>query len=349
MSDRRVKIQFFTKAALVRVTILLLVLSFLGVWGWSAMISMPGKSYRGELPPLTETERVLRDRLMRDVEQIAGEEIGEHNYLFYDKLVAVSQFLETSLAAAGYQVNRQSYEIDGKVYDNLEVEIRGTEKPDEIVVIGAHYDSVVGAPGANDNGTGAAAVLALARAFAGKQTARTLRFVEFVNEEPPFFWTEQMGSFVYAKGCRDRGENIVAMLSLETIGYYSDKPGSQKYPLGLLNAFYPITGNFISFIGNMKSGKLLKQAIASFRTHTQFPSEGAAMPSAVPGAGWSDHWAFWQFNYPALMITDTAPFRYPFYHTMEDTPDKIDRDRFARVVAGIERVVAELASGKIGG
>lgn len=338
-----------TKMALLRLVILTVILSILCGWGWITMINMPGKSYAGNLLPLTQREQVLRDELRQDVEKISSEEIGEHNFIFYDKLVGVANFLENSFTAAGYSVNRQSYEANGQMFDNLEVQITGTQKSDEIIIIGAHYDSVVGAPGANDNGTGVAAVLALARAFAGKETERTVRFVEFVNEEPPFFQTPTMGSWVYAKGCRDRNENIVAMLSLETMGYYSDAPGSQQYPLGLLDLVYPITGNFIAFVGNIASGQLVRQVIGSFHNHTRFPSEGAALPGVTPGAGWSDHWSFWEMGYPALMVTDTAPFRYPYYHTMQDTPDKVNYDRLARVVSGLDRVVEELASGKIGG
>lgn len=342
MAKKRRKIKWISKSALVRLTAILSLIAILSIWGWSIIMFMPGKSYQGELPPLTAAETSLKDELMQDIQKLG--EIGEHNYIFYDRLVAAEKFLHNSLTAAGYQINRQTYTIDDREFHNLEVEIKGTQNPDEIVVIGAHYDSVVGSPGANDNGTGVAAVLALARAFAGKETSRTLRFVEFVNEEPPFFWTENMGSLVYAKGCHSRQEKIVAMLSLETMGYYSDKPGSQKYPLGLLDKIYPITGNFIAFIGNMASSKLVRQVVGGFRSHTQFPSEGSALPSSLPGAGWSDHWAFWQMGYPALMVTDTAPFRYPYYHTVQDTPDKVDGDRLARVVAGLERVIRDLVS-----
>jgi len=220
---------------------------------------------------------------------------------------------------------------------------RSTERADEIVIIGGHYDTVSFSPGANDNGTGAAATLELARLFAGKKPTRTLRFVEFVNEEPPFFWTDNMGSLVYAKRCKQRSEKVVAMLSLETMGYYSDKIGSQQYPLPFLGSIYPLQGNFIGFIANAASGSLVKDVVASFRRHTQFPSEGAALPGDISGVGWSDQWSFWQQGYPALMVTDTAPFRYPYYHTSEGTPDKVDFDRLARVVAGLERVIADLS------
>ncbi|MDJ1172981.1 M28 family peptidase [Roseofilum sp. BLCC_M114] len=304
------------------------------------MLQMPGESYRDALSPLTVEEQQLAQGLERDVRKIASE---PHNYLAYDNLVKTAQYLERQLTGAGYPVNHYKYTVDDQEFDNLEVEITGTTKPEEIIVIGAHYDSVANVPGANDNGSGAAAVLALARRFSGKGQQRTLRFVEFVNEEPPFFWTEDMGSLVYAKICQQRQDNIVGMMSLETMGYYSDKPGSQQYPTPL-NLFYPMQGNFIAFIGNFDSGDWVRQVVDSFRQHTQFPSEGAALPNLLPGIGWSDHWSFWQQGYPGLMVTDTAPFRYPYYHRAEDTPDKIDYGKLARVVAGLERVIRDVSN-----
>jgi Zn-dependent M28 family amino/carboxypeptidase len=151
-----------------------------------------------------------------------------------------------------------------------------------------------------------------------------------------------MGSVVYAQRSQARQERIVAMLSLETMGYYADEPGTQVYPFPL-NLVYPSQGNFIGFIGNLASGRLVRRAIRTFRRHARFPSEGAVLPAAVPGVGWSDQWAFWQQGYPGMMITDTAPYRYPYYHTPHDTPDKIDGARLARVVGGMEHVVAEMA------
>ncbi len=305
------------------------------------MIRMPGKSYQGPIPPLTEGEGALREALRRDVEKLAGE-IGERNVPRYRNLAAAADFLEDSFAKSGCDVRRQGYTVGGMTCDNIEVEIHGSDRADEIVIIGAHYDSVEGSPGANDNATGAVAVLALNRLFAGRKTSRTLRFVEFTNEEPPYFQSPKMGSLVYAKRCRKRGEKIVAMLCLETIGYYSDKRGSQSYPfpIGLI---YPSTGNFIGFVGNTSSWRLVRDVVASFRHHAKYPSEGGALPGFIPGIGSSDHWAFWQHGYPAVMITDTAPYRYPYYHTPGDTSDRVQYDRVAQVVAGLERVVADIA------
>jgi len=274
------------------------------------------------------------------VEKLAGE-IGERNVSRYQNLSAALDYAEAAFAGAGFPVRRQEYQVGAKKCYNLEAELAGTDRKDEIVVVGAHYDSVAGCPGANDNATGVAATLSLARAYSGRKPSRTLRLVAFVNEEPVYFQTKLMGSWVYARECRKRKENIVAMLSLETIGYYSDQEGSQAYPPPF-GWFYPSRGNFIAFIGNVKSRGLVRTVVGSFRRHARFPSEGGAVPGFITGVGWSDHWSFWQEGYPALMVTDTAPFRYPHYHKVDDTPEKVDYERMARVVAGLEKTIAEL-------
>jgi len=185
-----------------------------------------------------------------------------------------------------------------------------------------------------------AAALVLARAL-GAAHRRTLRVVLFADEEPPYFQTDHMGSLVYARACRARGDRIAAMISLETLGYYSDERDSQHYP-PLVGVMYPDQGNFIGFVANPDSRPLLYRAIGTFRAQAAFPSEGAALSATLPGIGWSDHWAFWQVDYPAIMVTDTAPFRYPHYHTRQDTPDRLDYERLARVVVGLEAVVRQL-------
>ena len=339
-------LRLMTRRAAIRLAVLFATALVPLSWAYMTMIRMPGASFQGPLPPLTEVQLALRDSLLSDVETLAGE-IGPRGVMEPEALAAAAAFIEQSLADAGYEVARQCVEFGGTSSCNIEAERRGGRLADEIVVIGGHYDSVLvesqPCPGANDNASGAAATLALARAFAEQSPQRTVRFVLFVNEEPPFFQNPYMGSWIYAKRCKERNENIVAMLSLETIGYYSDEPGSQKYPfpLGLL---YPSTGNFITFVGNVGSRNLVRQSIGSFRRHAKFPSEGGALPGSMPGVGWSDHWAFWQEGYPAIMVTDTAPYRYPHYHEPTDTPDKLDYDRMARVVDGLERVVVDLAN-----
>jgi Zn-dependent M28 family amino/carboxypeptidase len=304
------------------------------------MIKMPNNTYTGSLPPLTDEELRFRDTIRQDVEWLAGE-IGERNVQRYANLCAAADFIQLSFEQAGYEVKRQSYEVAGRTCYNIEVEISGDREANEIVIIGSHYDSVVGCPGANDNASGVAALLALARAFYGKDISRSLRLVAFVNEEPPYFRTAKMGSMVYAKRCHKRREDIFAMLSLETIGYYSEQPGSQHYPFPV-GFFYPSTGNFVAFVSNLPSRWLVRKVVASFRRQVQFPSEGGAWPGIIPGIGWSDQWAFWRMGYPALMVTDTAPFRYPYYHTEQDTPDRIVYEHLSRVVVGLKLVVADL-------
>ncbi|MBI1965294.1 MAG: M20/M25/M40 family metallo-hydrolase [Betaproteobacteria bacterium] len=303
------------------------------------MVAVPGRSYSGALKPLTAEEELLAGNLRRHVAATASR---EHNLFHYSELEASALYIEKTLAGLGHAVAAQRYTVQGKEVRNIEVEIKGGARASEIVVVGAHYDSVIGAVGANDNGSGVAAVLELARLLREAKPGRTLRFVAFVNEEPPFDKTADMGSRVYAQRAKKRGENVVAMFSLETIGWYSDQPGSQRYPFPL-NLFYPSTGNFIAFVSNLPSRALLHEVVASFRRHAGFHSEAVAAPAFIPGVDWSDHRSFWEQGYPALMVTDTAPYRYLHYHTPQDTPDKVDYDRLARVTAGLHRVLRDLA------
>jgi hypothetical protein len=308
---------------------------------WFVMLRMPGRSHEGPLPAMTDAQLALRAELEADVRKLAAE-IGERNVRHPTRLDAAARHVESRLAAAG-TVRRQEYLVNDVTCANVEVEIAGVARAGEIVVVGGHYDSVGGCPGANDNATGAAAVIALARRFGGAHPARTLRFVAFVNEEPPFFRIDAMGSAVYAKRCAARGENVVAMLSLETLGCYLDEPGSQRYPVSLMKLAYPSRGDFVTFVGNVASRALVRDSIGAFRASAAFPSEGAALPSWIPGVDWSDHSSFWDHGFPAAMVTDTAPFRYAQYHTADDTVERVDFERLARVVDGLAAVVARLA------
>jgi Zn-dependent M28 family amino/carboxypeptidase len=297
---------------------------------------MPGRSHRGALPPATEAQEALAAELEQDVRALAGE-LGERSVFRAGSRERAAAWIE----AAFREMGLSPVQVEG----NVAAEVRGASKPEEIVVVGAHYDSVSGSPGANDNGSGVAATLALARRLAKSSPSRTLRLVAFVDEEPPAFGTDSMGSRIAARASRERGEKVVAMLSLETLGCYRDEPGSQSYPVPLLSLAYPDRGDFVAFVGNLSSRALVRRAIDVFRRHASFPSEGAALPSWVPGVGWSDQDSFWREGYPAIMVTDTALFRDPRYHTASDTPEHLDYVRMARVVEGIARVVEELAGG----
>jgi hypothetical protein len=303
--------------------------------------SMPGHSYQGPLPPLSEDELLIRDHIKDFVAALAGN-IGQRNVGHYDSLRKSEALIETRLKDLGYEVSSQDFEVSGKTVRNLEAELRGTGETGELVVVGAHYDSV-NSPGA-DNASGVSALIEIARLLSTQQTPRTIRFVAFVNEEPPYFQTEDMGSRRYAARLRQEKQNVVAMYSLETIGYYSDAEGSQRYPFPFA-MLYPTRGNFIGFVGNTSSRPLVRRSIKVFRDATRFPSEGIAAPGSLTGIGWSDQWSFWQEDYPAVMITDTALFRYRYYHTLSDSPERLDYDRMSRVVPGIARVIVDAAGG----
>ncbi len=308
--------------------------------GWY-MTAMPGQSWSAALPPLSAEERLIEDKLRRHVEALAGR-IGERNVWHPGALAAAARYIRATLEDAGYPVRAQSFESEGLTLENLEVELPGGSAAQEIIVLGAHYDSFAATPGANDNASGVAALLEIARLLAGNSWPRSVRLVAFANEEPPFFYTQAMGSAVYASRARQRGEQIEAMLALETIGWYTDQPASQQYPFPF-SLFYPDTGNFIGFVGNLSSRRLVRRALGAFRASTAFPSEGVAAPGGMMGVHWSDHWSFWQAGYPAIMITDTALFRYRHYHAATDTPDRLDYPGLARVTRGLADVVAGLA------
>jgi Zn-dependent M28 family amino/carboxypeptidase len=320
----------------------ILLLSAFAVTGFVLyMTAMPGSSFSGKLQPLSAEEIQIKTNLTRHISYLA-DDIGERNVIAYEPLQKTAQYIENSLKKFGYEVKSQEYVVQMRKVRNLIAEIHGGARANEIVIIGAHYDTVYDCPGADDNTSGVSALLELARILKTSHPSRTLRFVAFVNEEPPWFQTDQMGSLVYAEQAHKLKENIVAAVSIETIGMYSDAEGSQQYPSGF-KSFYPSKGNFIAFVGDLGSRTLVRDAVRSFRTSTMFPSEGSAVPAAIPGVGWSDHWSFWQEGYPAIMVTDTAPFRNPNYHQPTDRPDTLDFNRVARVIHGLVSVVRDLA------
>lgn len=321
------------------VVVIALASAFVSLW---RMTQMPLKSYQGALPLLSATELESASRMAEHVRYLSTT-VGERNTLRSGSLKAAADYIRSQLTESGYTVTEQTYTVEGKSVSNLGAELTGSETSLGTVVVGAHYDTVSGTVGADDNTSGVAAALELARLLKGSKFRKTIRFAFFVNEEPPFFQTEQMGSLVYAKGLRQERVPISAMISLETLGFYSDRPGSQKYP-AVLGPFYPNRGDFVGFVGNSESRDLVRRVTRSFRESARFPSEGVAAPATWPGIGWSDQWSFWHEGYPAIMVTDTAIFRYPYYHTSGDTSEKIDIEKMARVVEGTRFVVAALAN-----
>ena len=323
--------------------ILILVLVAAGYGAFHYTTAVPGEPHRGALPPRTAEEAALAARLKGHIEIIAAR---EHNIDTYEALENAARYIEASLQRHGYEVGRQIFTARDKPVRNIDATIEpapGITDPD-VLVVGAHYDSAQGTPGANDNASGVAAVLELAGLLAdlkGKAEKR-IRLVLFVNEEPPYFKTADMGSLHYANALAARGERVVAMYCLETIGFYSDAPGTQQYPAPF-GMMFPDRADFVAFVGLLGSRPLLRETVRSFRAHTAFPSIGGVAPGFIPGIDWSDHWSFAQHRFPAVMITDTALFRYPHYHLPTDTPDKVDVERLARVTKGIERVIRDAA------
>jgi Zn-dependent M28 family amino/carboxypeptidase len=269
-------------------------------------------------------------------------EIGERNVFRPHALHAAAHYLHGQWTAQGHRVVSQSYEAHGVRSENLEVTLPGLSRPSEIILIGAHYDSVKGSPGANDNASGVAALLELSLALAQVKPARSLRFVAFVNEESPFFHWGEMGSEIYAKAARARGDGIRLMISLEMLGYYSNERDSQRYP-PLFGFFYPDRANFIGFVSNFNSRRQLQELVAAFRSRSEFPVQSLATFEFVPGVAWSDHRSFWREGYPAVMVTDTAFYRYRHYHSQTDTPEKLNYTAMAQVVMGLEAALAVLA------
>lgn len=318
--------------------ILIVLLSLCGYF----MSRMPGRSVSGPLPELTVADSLIKNRLHAHVDMLAGK-IGERNVWQYDNLQRAAEYIEAAFRRSGLTTRLLAYESVDKKVTNIETEIPGLEASSGMIIVGAHYDSLAGTSGANDNGTGVAAMLELARLLKDSKPRKTVRLVAFVNEEPPFFKTTRMGSLVYANQALQNGDRIAAMISLETIGYYTSEPLSQKFPLPLLRYFYPERGDFVALVGNLRSGPLLKRSVKAFRQRGAFPSEGIVAPGWLLGVDWSDHWSFWQIACPAIMVTDTALFRYPYYHSVHDTPDKVNYEALTRVVNGLEAMIGELA------
>lgn len=275
---------------------------------------------------------LLAEKLKAHVYRLSHE-IGERGLFKYDNLNKAAEYITGEFRSFGYEVGFQEYKICNRVFKNIIVTKTGSARPGEVVILGAHYDSMRG-PGADDNASAVAGLLETARAFAGVTAGRTIKFIAFTNEEPPLFKKKSMGSSVYAKAARANKDDIKGALILEMIGYFSDRPRSQRHPFGL-NLFYPKTGNFIGITGNAKSRELIGSIVSSFRAASDLPIERLVLPDIVIGIGMSDDWSFWKEGYPAVMITDTAYYRNPNYHKKSDTYDTLDYKSMAEVIKGV--------------
>jgi Zn-dependent M28 family amino/carboxypeptidase len=276
----------------------------------------------------------LQNVLKRVVTALAGE-IGVRSYRDAMRLQQAADFISREFALCGYAVSRQPLNFQGNIYENVIAELKGTGDPEEIIVVGAHYDTVRSTPGADDNASGVAGLLGLAGRLAGARPESTIRFAAFCLEEPPAYRTSSMGSWHYARSLKEARSRVRGMICLEMIGYFDDRPGSQSYPLPLLKLRYPSMGNFIAMVGNMKSGPFTRAVAGNFRKAVDLPVVTLNAPAFVGGIDFSDHWSFNEFGYNAFMVTDTAFYRNPHYHEATDRPDTLDYARMAQVVEGL--------------
>ena len=282
----------------------------------------------------------IEQRLREHVWTLA-EEIGERNDDNTGSLEKSADYIETSFRKSGLSPQNQVY--GDRNYRNIIAEIKGEDPDDGIILVGAHYDTVWLSPGADDNASGVAVMLELARLLSGKQYRKTIRFAGFTNEEHPFADTDMMGSRVYSRRVFENREKISVMYSLEMLGYYSDKASSQLYPAPL-KWFYPDRANFIAFVANIRSGLPLIHSLCAFRRNSGFPVQGLIMSERlIPDIRRSDHASFWDLGYPAIMITDTAQYRNMNYHTVGDVPRTLDYTKMAGLVSGLARMLADLA------
>ena len=332
------KVRFFIIPVL-----LLITTAFLGISYWFIFLcegNWSGDSLedrmKAELPE-------IRKNLESDVATL--EKMGPRNSedeTCYRQLRYCEGWISRRWEAQGYSVKSQAFSVKGRDYSNLEIEIEGRTMPSEIIVVSAQYDTLPDSPGANNNGSGMAILFELSRLLRSHAPDKTVRLVNFVNEEDPFFGTEAMGSYQYAKNAFQKGENIRIMLSLDALGIYNEEPGSQKLPFPF-SLFYPDRGNFLAFIGNFSSRPFMKVTTRGFKKGSAFPIQAGVVPKWVKGADWSDHRSFWKFGYPAMMVTDTGAFRSPSHTTREDTMEKLDFGALSRIVLGMYCVIVDLA------
>ncbi len=301
---------------------------------------------RGFIPSLTtEQEQGLADQLFTHVDRIAGL-IGPRHVGQPRAFQATADYIERQFVDLGYTVERQTYDAGECTADILVVELPGRRLADEIVVLGAHYDTIPETPGADDNASAVAMLLEVARLLQGVSFERTLRFIAFPCEERPHFYTGTMGSQVYARRCRARREVIVGMICLEMVGYYTTEERGQRIPPKIPRIFhwiFPRRGDFLAAVGNPRSWRLVWRFRKGFRRATRFPLFSIVLPESIPDIRRSDNSSFWDQRYPAIMVTDTSYLRNPNYHQPTDTPETLDYQRMARATLGVAGGVVELA------
>lgn len=282
-------------------------------------------------------ELVSPERLRATVETLAVE-LQDRWVTHPEVLAEAADWLLARFAAAGLATGAHTYDTMEGTFRNVLGTRPGRDPTLAPLIVGAHYDSYGEMPGADDNASGVAALCELARLLPA-DPVRTVVLVGFVNEEPPFFASDDMGSLRYAASL----DAVDLMISFEMLGYYSDEPGSQSYPLGIFRLYYPNRGNFVAIVGDSGMGGDIARTKRAFAASTELPVYSFRGPRSIAGVDWSDHRSFRQHDFPALMITDTAFLRNPNYHTSRDTPDTLDYGRLAQAVTGVLGVIRDRA------
>ena len=316
---------------LITASLLLIAGTFAILW---FIISQPFVSYSKQAREIAVSE----ERLLEHVRTLSVELPPRNEDT--DNLDVTASYIRRQFESIG-DVNEDEYTVWGIPYRNISVVV-GPATP-ERVVIGAHYDSFDGLPGADDNASGVAGLIELAMLLRDVPLDRSVELIAYTLEEPPYFRTQDMGSAIHAKRLSEEGAEVVLMVSLEMIGYYSDAPGSQAYPMAALSYMYPDTGNFIAVVGDLSGFTAVRRVKAAMKGVMDMPVHSINAPSFIPGIDFSDHLNFWRHGYPAVMITDTAFYRNSAYHTDRDTWDRLDYSRMAQVVKGVFATVLEFA------
>jgi len=283
-------------------------------------------------------KRVVIENLYKHVEYLSVK-IGDRHLWKEHSLSKAADYIESAFQVSGYTVQRQTYSCYGKSVSNLIAEKTGTDEG--LVVIGAHYDTVPGTPGADDNASAVAGMLELARLHKASLNKKHLIFVAFVNEEPPCFGSHNMGSMVYAKHLKDRNVSVDVMISLEMIGYFSQEP-IQQYPLACMRLFYPKTADFIAVVGNFHSSKYVSYLKKGIKKHSAIDARSLTAPQYLGGISLSDNSSFWHHGYRAVMVTDTSFFRNKNYHQETDTIDTLNFEAMAGVIKGLYYTLLEI-------
>lgn len=293
-------------------------------------------------PPSGVSSQEARN-LYAHVDQLAAR-IGPRSFRDHEALARARDYIATSVRAWGYEPELQPFSYEGREYFNVECSLPGSGAPQEMIVIGAHYDTVEDTPGADDNASAVAVLLEMCRLMKDHAPQRTLKFVFFCLEERPAFATRSMGSEVYARKLREAGADVRGMISLEMLGYFSIRKGGQSLPVPLLGKGFSTTPDFIAVVGNVESGELVMKIRKSLEAGCRVPVESLAASRLIPGVDFSDHRSFWNTGYQAVMITDTAFYRNPNYHTSRDTIESLNFETMAELLKGLIKTAEDLSN-----